>query len=161
MSLFAELPRAARSLARAPALATVAVLSLGLGIGANATIFNFVNAIEFRPLPFPQSDRLMDVSEENARELCDGCGVGTAWPTFQVWRESARSFTALGAYHEEAYALAGEGEPERVGGAAITANVFSILGVAPVLGRPLTAEDDAPGAPGVVLPGKVRLLREP
>ncbi len=153
MSLFAELPRAARSLARAPALVAVAVLSLGLGIGANATIFDFVNAIEFRPLPFPQSDRLMDVSEENARELCDGCGVGTAWPTFQVWRESARSFTGLGAYHEEAYALAGEGEPERVGGAAVTASVFSILGVAPVLGRQLTAEDDAPGAPGVVLLG--------
>lgn len=153
MRLLSEFSLAARSLARAPVLAIVAVLSLALGIGANATIFNFVNAIEFRPLPFPEPDRLVDVSEENPKELCKGCSVGTAWPTFQEWRARARSFTGLGAYREEAYALAGEGEPERVGGAAITASVFPVLGVVPILGRGFTAADDVAGASPVLLLG--------
>jgi len=153
VSYFSELPFAARSLARSPLLTAVAVLSLALGIGANATVFNFVNAVQFRPLPFPEPDRLIAVSETNPKELCAGCGVGTSWPTFQIWREAARSFGGLGAYHEDAYALADEGEPERVGGAMITANVFPTLGVAPVLGRGFVAADDRAGAAPVVLLG--------
>ena len=159
MRLLSELQHAARSLARAPGLVAVAVVSLGLGIGANATIFNFVNAIEFRPLPFPEPERLMDVSEDNPQELCAGCGVGTAYPTFQFWRRNAGSFTALGAYREDAFALAGEGEPERVGGAAVSAGLFSILGVTPVLGRGFTTADDVPGAPPVLLLGYGLWLR--
>ncbi len=159
MSILAEFQHAARSLARAPGLVAVAVVSLGLGIGANATIFNFVNAIEFRPLPFPEPERLMDLSEDNPAELCAGCGVGTAYPTFQFWRRNAASFTALGAYREDAYALAGEGEPERVGGAAVSATLFPLLGVMPVRGRGFTAGDDAPGASPVLLLGYGLWLR--
>ena len=159
MSILAELQHAARSLARAPGLVAVAVVSLGLGIGANATIFNFVNAIEFRPLPFPEPERLVDVSEVNPQELCKGCSVGTSYPTFDSWRQSARSFTALAAYREDAFALAGDGEPERVGGAVISATLFPILGVAPVRGRNLTAADDRPGAPRTLLLGYGLWLR--
>jgi putative ABC transport system permease protein len=151
MRVLSEFRFAARSLARSPTLAAVAVLSLALGIGANATIFNFVNAIQFRPLPFPEPDRLVAVSEVNPKELCVGCGVGTSWSTFQLWRAGAQSFAGLGAYHEDAFALADQGEPERVGGATVTANVFPILGIAPVLGRGLVETDDRPGAPAVVL----------
>ncbi|HEU5218450.1 MAG TPA: ABC transporter permease, partial [Gemmatimonadales bacterium] len=153
MSILAELQHAARSLARSPGLVAVAVVSLGLGIGANATIFNFVNAIEFRPLPFPEPDRLMDLREANPRELCQDCAVGTSYATFEFWRRSARSFTALAAYREDAFALAGEGEPERVGGATVSATLFPLLGVTPIRGRGFTAADDLPGAPPVVLLG--------
>jgi len=159
VSLLTELHLAARSLARSPMLAAVAVLSLALGIGANATIFNFVNAIEFRPLPFPEPERLVDVSEQNPKELCAGCAVGTAWPTFLVWRANARSYAALGAYREEPYALAGAGEPERVGGAAVTTQVFELLGVAPVRGRGFSPADEVPGAPPVILLGYGLWLR--
>ncbi len=153
MRLFAELHLAARSLARSPMLAAVAVLSLALGIGANATIFSFVNGILFRPLPFPEPRQLVDVSEDNPEELCTGCAVGTSWPTFEIWRASATSFSALGAYRESAYSLAGEQEAERVGGAIVTANLFPLLGVRPILGRSFSDEDDRPGAPPVVLLG--------
>jgi putative ABC transport system permease protein len=153
MSLLSELHHAARSLARAPGLVAVAVASLALGIGANATIFNFVNAIEFRPLPFPEADRLVDVHESNPAELCEGCAVGTSWPTFSAWRTSARTFAGLESYREASYALAGEQEPERVGGALVTAGLFPLLGVRPILGRGLVSSDDRPGAPGVVLIG--------
>ena len=160
MALLAELRLAARSLGRAPLLVAVAVLSLGLGIGGNATVFSFVNAILFRPLPFPEPDRLVGISEINPAELCAGCGVGTSWPTFQVWQASAKSFARLGAYHEQPYALASErGEPERVGGASITASVFPALEVVPVLGRGLTPDDDRQGAEPVVLLGYGLWLR--
>src|SRR5688572_18045784 len=124
MRILSELNLAARSLARSPVLVAVAMLSLGLGIGANATIFSFVNAIQFRPLPFAEPERLSDVSEDNPRELCAGCAVGTAWPTFQIWRSQARSFSGLGAYRENAYTIAGESEPERAGGALVSAGLF-------------------------------------
>ena len=153
MSLFSDFQHAARSLARAPGLVAVAVACLALGIGANATIFNFVNAIEFRPLPFPEPERLLDISEINPQELCDGCAVGTSWPTFSEWRASSRSFTSLEAYREESYAIAGEQEPERIGGALITAGLFPLLGVRPLLGRGLLQADDRPGAPPVILIG--------
>ena len=153
MRLFAEFHHAARSLARAPLLAAVAVVSLALGIGANATIFNFVNAIRFRPLPFPEPERLVALSESNPKELCEGCGVGTSWPTFQLWRAGTRSFSGMGAYREDAYALADTGEPERIGGAAISAGLFPTLGVVPLRGRAITGSDDQPGAPPVVLLG--------
>lgn len=153
MGLLAEFKHAARALARAPALVAVAVASLALGIGANATVFSFVNAIRFRPLPFPAPDALVDLGEANAEKLCQGCAVGTSWPTWQAWRDQARSYAGTGAYREDAYALAGEGTPERVGGAAVTSGVFPVLGVVPVIGRNLAAADEAPGAPGVVLLG--------
>lgn len=153
MRIIAELHHAARALARAPGLVAVAIASLALGIGANATIFNFVNAIEFRPLPFPEPERLVDVSENNPQELCEGCAVGSSWPAFTTWRASARSFVGLEAYREESYALAGEQEPERIGGALVTAGLFSLLGVRPVLGRGLLPSDDRPGAPPVILIG--------
>jgi len=153
MSLFSELHHAARALSRAPGLVAVAIASLALGIGANVTIFNFVNAIEFRPLPFPEPERLLDVSETNPTELCDGCAVGTSWPALIQWRASSRSFTSLEAYREESYALAGEQEPERVGGALITAGLFPMLGARPLLGRGLIEADERPGAPPVILIG--------
>lgn len=153
MSFLSEVGHAARSLARAPGLVVVAIASLGLGIGASVTIFHFVNAIEFRALPFDAPERLVDVSEDNPRELCAGCAVGTSWPTFTAWRTAARSFTGLDAYLEGSYALAGEQEPERVGGALVTAGLFPLLGVRPFLGRGLGEGDDRPGAEPVVLIG--------
>jgi predicted permease len=153
MRILSEFLHAVRSLARAPGLVAVAVGSLALGIGANATIFHFVNAIEFRALPFPAPDRLVDVSEDNPLELCAGCAVGTSWPTFTAWRTAARGFSGLEAYREDSYALAGEQEPERIGGALVTAGLFPLLGVRPLLGRGLVDGDDRPGAPPVVLIG--------
>ncbi len=147
------LRQAARSLARSPLLTAVAILSLALGIGANATIFNVVNAIRFKPLPFPEPDRLVDLSETNPRELCEGCAVGASWQVFQDWRSSAHSFGRLGAYQESSFALADGGGAERVGGAVLTSSVLPILGVTPVLGRSLTEADDVAGAPRVVLIG--------
>jgi putative ABC transport system permease protein len=152
MQILEEFRHAARSLARSPVLVTVAVLSLALGIGANATLFTFFDAMQLRPLPFPEPERLVSVSEDNPRELCAYCGVGTSWPTLEVWRGSTRRLMGLEAYREEHYALAGDqASPERVGGALATAGLFRLLGVDPLLGRGLLPDDERPGAPAVLL----------
>jgi putative ABC transport system permease protein len=151
MGLFSELLLAARSLSRAKGLVTVAVLSLALGIGVNGAIFTYVNAIEFRPLPFRHASELVDLSEDNPAELCAGCSVGTSWPTLALWRERARGFIALEAYRESSFTLAGEGEPERTGGAEVTAGLFPMLGVRPAVGRGIADDEDRPGGDPVVL----------
>src|SRR5690349_9914257 len=89
-----------RTLRRSPGLVAAAVLSLGLGIAANTAVFSFVNAIQFKALPFADERTLVDVEEISSTELCAGCAVGTSYPTFVDWQAKGRSFAAIGAYHE-------------------------------------------------------------
>ncbi|HEX5725048.1 MAG TPA: ABC transporter permease [Longimicrobiaceae bacterium] len=152
-ALLQDLRYAARTLARAPGFTAVAVLSLALGIGANTTVFSLVNAVHLRPLPYADPGRLVDLSEHNPRELCAGCGVGTAYATFLDWQAQARSFSSLGAYREDDFTLTGVEAPERLPGARVTAELFPTLGVAPVLGRGILPAEDRPGAPAVALIG--------
>ena len=149
--LWLDLRQALRLCRRAPVMAAVIIGSLTLGIGANTAVFSFVNAIQFRPLPVADEDTLVDVSEWSATELCAGCGVGTSSPGFLEWRERAQSFSAMGAYREESFAISGGGEPERAGGALVSAALFPMLGVHPVAGRLFAREDEMPTAPPVAL----------
>src|SRR6185436_5878048 len=149
--LWLDLRQAIRHCRRAPVMAAVIVGSLTLGIGANTAVFSFVNAIQFRPLPVADERTLVDVSEWSATELCAGCGVGTSYPGFLEWRERSRSFSAIGAYKEAAYAISGAGEPARTGGALVSAGLFPMLGVHPVSGRGIGPDDERPAAAPVVL----------
>jgi putative ABC transport system permease protein len=142
---------AARSLAKSKLFTVVALLSLALGIGANVTVFSIVNSLALKPLPYPESHRLVDVHEWSATQLCEGCGVGTSFAGFNDWRTSARSFIGMGAYLERPFAVSGTETAERVGGAVVSANVFDILGVHAALGRGFVADDDKIGAAPVVL----------
>jgi len=62
-----------------------AVLSLGLGIAATTAVFGFVNALQFKPLPFADAGTLVDIQETSVTELCAGCTVGTSYPTLEDW----------------------------------------------------------------------------
>jgi predicted permease len=141
---------ALRSLGRTPGLTTVAVLSLTLGIGANSAIFTMVNATMFPQLPYVDADRLVDLHEVSP-QLCAGCGVGTSFPTFTDWRERTRSYARMGAYVEDGFALSGDARPERVSGSLVSAELFPLLGVQPVIGRHIAPDEDRVGGPGVVL----------
>ena len=77
-ALISDMRFAIRSLAKAKLFTIVALTSLALGIGANVTVFSLVNAIAFKPLPFAEPDRLVDLHEWSATKLCSGCGVGTS-----------------------------------------------------------------------------------
>jgi putative ABC transport system permease protein len=142
---------AVRSLAKSKLFTAVALLSLALGIGANVTVFTLVNAIAFKPLPYPEPDALVDVHEWSATKLCAGCAVGSSFPTFMDWRANARSFTALGAYLERPFNVSGTESAERIGGALVSAETFDLLGVHPARGRGFSADDDRVGATPTVL----------
>jgi putative ABC transport system permease protein len=144
---------ACRALRRAPGLVVTAVLSLGLGIAATTAVFSFVNAIQFKALPFADAARLVDIEETSATELCAGCSVGTSYPTLQRWRGAA-SFAAMGAYEETRYVVSGAAavaDPERVGAALVSSTLFPTLGIRPAFGRGLSDEDDRAGAEPVVV----------
>jgi putative ABC transport system permease protein len=147
-----DLLYALRALAHSPGFTAIAVLSLALGIGVNSAIFTMVSATTFPDLPYREADRLVD-AHETSPELCAGCGVGTSYPTFSDWRASATSFSAMGAYKETAFPVSSGTDPELVSGAYVSATVFPLLGIAPVVGRGFAEEDDRRGAPRVALLG--------
>jgi putative ABC transport system permease protein len=149
-----DLRYAIRIFFKSPVTTAVVVASLALGIGANTAVFSFVNAIQFRPLPFQDEAGLADVHEWSATELCAGCSVGTSYPTFRELRERTTTFASLAAYVEGRYAVSGGDGPERVGGAAVSANLFSTIGVQPSLGRSFTTDEERSAIVPVVVIGE-------
>src|SRR3954465_5093982 len=140
-----DLAYACRSLRRSPGLVITAILSLGLGIASTTAAFSFVNAIQFKDLPFAHPGTLVDVEEISATELCAGCAVGTSHPTLLDWQSRAQSFAAIGAYEERRAAVSGGLEPERMPTALISASLFPMLGIQPAIGRGLLSDDDRVG----------------
>lgn len=137
---------ALRQLRRERGFSLVAVATLALGIGATTTLFSVLQAVVLNPLPFPDSERLVDIATTWQGEP----GAISAGNYF-VMKERARTFSAIAARAGATFNLSESGEPERVQGARVTANYFELLGVAPELGRAFTAEDDAPGGARVAL----------
>jgi putative ABC transport system permease protein len=139
-----------RTWRRTPLLALAAVLTLALGVGANTAVFSVVHGVLLRPLPYPDADRLVEVFEDNTR-AGGGPFFRVSLLNYLAWAERARSFDALAAFNGRDFTLTEHGDPERILGSAVTASLFEVLGVAPILGRPLTAEDEHPGAAPVAL----------
>jgi len=150
-TLTSDIRFAVRSLAKSKLFTLVALLSLALGIGANVTVFSVVNALAFKPLPYAAPERLVDLHETSATKLCGGCGVGTSYDGFIDWKRDARSFAQMAAFHERAFSVSGTEAAERVSGALVSAGMFEMLGVHPILGRDFSDEDDRVGAPAVAI----------
>jgi predicted permease len=130
-----------RMLMKNPGFTLTAVITLALGIGATSVIFSFVNGILLRPLPYRDSDRLV-LLDENAPKR-GIASMGVSYPDFLDWREQNRVFTGVAAYDGGwDYTLTGIGEPEELLCAWASYNAFEILGVAPILGRTFTAEEE-------------------
>src|SRR5262245_29507481 len=143
-----DLRYAVRSVAASPGFTATAVLIASLGIGAVTAAFSIADFVLIRPLPFPDGDRLVDVYEHppgyTRNELSP--------PNYRDLKAAAtRSFESFAAYRGLSVNLVGASEPQHLGGAAVTADLFPMLGAAPALGRPFTAADDRYGSPGVVL----------
>jgi putative ABC transport system permease protein len=138
-----------RMLAKNPAFTAIAVLALALGIGANSAIFSVVNAILLRPLPYKNPEQLVMVWE-NATHL----GFPKDTPpaaNFLDWREQATAFTGMSAFAKRSFNLTGVGEPERLDGRRVSANLFDVLGVRPIVGRTFVPQEDQPGTKVVLL----------
>jgi predicted permease len=139
----------ARTLRKNPGFTLIAVLTLALGIGANTAMFSVVNAVLLRPLPFADPDRLVLIwSADPKRDIHES---GTSFPTITDWRNESRLFADMAFWRLHTGNLASAEEPERVTGALASANLFSLLGVAPAIGRTFTKDDEQRPEPVVVL----------
>ena len=144
-----DLRYGARTLRRNPGFAVVAILTLAIGIGANVMIFSVVNGVLLRPLPFPDSQRIVTIWETDANR---GIVHGTASAAELLdWRDLNHSFRDLSGWRPLYFTITGNGEPEQVWGSQVSGNFFKTLKVSPVLGRDFSAEDEQPGHEQVVL----------
>ncbi|HEY7877606.1 MAG TPA: ABC transporter permease [Gemmatimonadaceae bacterium] len=144
-----DLRYALRQLLRAPRFTAIAVFTLALGIGANTAIFSVVYSVLLRPLPYAHADRLLRLRERNGPR--DDQGMVVTFGNYAVWRDRARSFAALGAYAYGGFTLTGVGEPQAVPALRASADYWTALYIPPVLGRYYARDEDAPGAPPVVV----------
>ena len=148
-SLWQDLRFGARALGRTPAFAAIAIITLALGIGANAAIFSVVNAVLLRPLPWGEPDRAVMIWSKWT--AFDKTWVATG--EVVDYRRRSRSLEQVAAWSEGQVNLTGDGEPERLHAAAVTANLFSTLRSSPLVGRSFTPQEDLPGGPRVVVLG--------
>lgn len=142
MELIRDLRQGFRLLWRAPGFAATAILTLALGIGATTALFTVVNAVLLDPLPFPGSNRLVQVWRSELPALTYG---SASYGRYLDWRREQRAFTELGAWAPRGMTLAGEGGPERVGGAMASASFFSVMAAPPVIGRYFADDEDRQG----------------
>jgi putative ABC transport system permease protein len=145
-----DLRHAWRTWRRTPVLGLAAVLTLAFGVGANTAIFSVVHGVLLRPLPYPEPDRLVEVFEDNTR-AGGGPFFRVSLPNYSSWVEHAQGFQALAAFNGRDFTFTEHGDPERILGSAVTASLFDVLGIAPIIGRPLTRDDEYPGAAPVAL----------
>ena len=138
-----ELRIAIRHLLKSPGFTTTAVLMLALGIGATTAIFSIVEGVLLRPLPFPHPERLVVLSDIlQGAELGGNGEAGVTAPDIRAYTRDTHSFEDLGGYQQSSYALSGIGEPAQVNAARLSGGVLPTLGVAPLMGRFFTQQED-------------------
>jgi len=144
-----DLRHGIRLLRRSPAFAAIAIMTIALGIGATSAIFSVINGVALRPLPYPNSDRLMFITSQFPTLGFDKFWVSP--PEYMELRERSKSYTDIAAYRSQAVNVSEADRPERVNAIAATANMFDVLGVHPRLGRAFNADEDRPNVAPVVV----------
>ena len=134
-SLVQDLHYAARTLLHSPAFTACAVLTLALGIGANTAIFSIVNRVLLNPLPYRNSQELLAARQNDSL------------PNLEDMQRETKSFASSGGINIEPMDFTGKGEPVRVHGAYVDAGLFVTLGIQPMLGRWISADEDVKGGP--------------
>jgi putative ABC transport system permease protein len=138
-----------RMLLKSPSVSIVATIALALGIGANTAIFSVVNAVLLRPLPFPDPDALVAVFETDTQR---GQQQGShSYPNFLDLRAQNTVFQHVASYRGGDFIMTGRGEPARLQGSVVAADLFPLLGVAPMLGRTFLPDEDKPSETGRVV----------
>ena len=145
-----DLRYAVRMMAKRPGFTIVAAMTLALGIGANTAIFSAVNAVLLKPLPFPESEQLLDLSETFKP---NGFGAVSV-PNFEDWKAQNTVFAGIAAYSGTSFNLEGAETPQRVPGLNVSSNYFDVLGAKPILGRAFLPGEDVSGNDRVVVIGE-------
>ena len=148
-SVWGDFRFALRMIGKRPGLAIFAVITLALGIGANTATFSVVNAVLLRGLPYKDPDRLVAIKEQVP--LIRSLSMTVCAADVPVFRKQNQAFESIAAFRFNQADFSGHGEPQRVLADRVEANLFSVLGVHPILGREFTPEEDRPGSHLVIL----------
>ena len=141
--LLQDLRIASRHLLKSPGFSATAVLMLALGIGATTAIFSIVEAVLLRPLPFPNSERLVTLGDIIQGADVGGDGeAGTTAADIRNYTRDTHTFESLGGYQSNGVELSGTGEPAQITASRLSGGVFPALGVAPLMGRVFTQQED-------------------
>ncbi len=144
-----QLKHVLRRLMRSPMFTAVTIATVAIGIGANTAIFSVVNGVLLKPLPYPDSDRLVGVWQSapaiNLNELT------LSFSDYFTFQEENRSFQEFGLWNSSGVTVTGLATPERVDSITVTVGVLPALGIQPALGRWFNAKDDSPGSPATVI----------
>ncbi len=131
-----------RTLRKSPGFTLVAILALALGIGANTAIFSVINGVLLQPLRYPNPSQLLRIYQTTP----EFSQSSVPYLDYLDWRNTSRSFSAMGSYRHDDFNFTGAGDPEQISGEYTSATLFPMLGVKPLLGRNFLAEEDRPGA---------------
>jgi len=145
--LWQDLRYGIRTMRKQPGFTAVAVLTLALGIGPITAIFTVAHAVLFKPLPFPESERLVRISKHTPESQ-----GAASMPDFLDWRSQNQVCEQMGLYSiYSVFNLLGEGEPVAIQGSSVSAGLLAALGVKPLLGRWFLPDEDRPGASRMVV----------
>jgi putative ABC transport system permease protein len=148
-SVWQDLCYGLRALSKSRGFAVVAILTLALGIGANTAIFSLVDVVLLRPLPFRNPSRLVMIGE--GFPSLGFPRMGATAKDFTIYEREQKSFQSVGAFQNKDFDLSGSGQPEDITGARMSASIFPMLGIQPLLGRTFTPQENKPGANVVIL----------
>lgn len=144
-TLFKDIRFSIRSLLKHPAFAAISILTLALGIGANTAIFSVVNAVLLRPLAYREPERLVTILHANASPVAPA--------NFLDWKQQNQSLASMAAAQWWEPNLTGKDQPEHLRGLQLTADMFQLLGIDPLLGRTFATGEDQPGRENVLVLG--------
>jgi putative ABC transport system permease protein len=146
-NFFRDFRFGARQLGKSPGFTLMVILTLALGIGANTAVFTVASSLLLRPFSYPDPQQLVSIAVKNKAEASDGTLV-----RYELLRDHNRSFQAVAAWTNDNLNLTGHGEPLQVPVARVSANLFSMLGVRPQLGRTFSDDEGRPeGKPVMIL----------
>jgi predicted permease len=145
-----DVRHACRSLRKSRGFSIAVIATLALGIGANTAIFSLIYSVLLKPLPYPSPDRMFSVETVVAKRN-DLSSLPMRVQDYLEWRKANTAFESSAALTPAQWNLAGDGEPERLGGALVSANFFTFLGATPQRGRGFAADEETPGKEHVVV----------
>ncbi|MGA2539623.1 MAG: ABC transporter permease, partial [Terracidiphilus sp.] len=151
-TLAREMRFALRQLRKSPGFTLTAMLTLAFGIGATTAIFSIVEGVLLRPLPFPDQARLMTLGDRlEGVKYVEGDAPGVTAPGVVTYMRDTHAFSSLGGYQPSTFELSGVSEPAQINAARLTASIYQVLGVSPLMGRVFTQEEDEGRQPVAVL----------
>ncbi len=142
-----DLRYAVRQFVKTPGLASIVVITIALGVGANTALFSVVNGVLLNPLPYPHPEQLVTLHESKPNFEHGSI----SFPNFRDWRKDNHTFSGIAISRGYAFSLTGAGDAMQVNGEFVASDLFSLLGVKPLLGRTFAPGEDEIGATPITL----------